>query len=125
MNLMNQQYTPYSGTDGDYSLNLNIYVEPNGDTKIPMVDAYNSVDGEFFGNLTINHKNIPDGCVGVPCEYPYYPQLLQTAGVIEYQHPIDSIIDDGVVIDCYELTHDALEEARFWAGLEVRYDKGL
>lgn len=125
MNLTNQQYTPYSDKGIKYSLNLNIYVEPNGHMKTPMVDAYNSVDGEFFGNLTINHKNIPDGCVGVPHEYPYYPQLLQNAGVIEYQHPIDSIVDGGVVIDCYELTTDAMEEARFWSGLVVYHDKGM
>jgi len=77
LNLKNLSYRAW-GEDFQLDLSLELYAE----NKEPAVTAA-TTEGEPFATITVNVPDTPHGCVAVRDDYPFYPQLLERAGVIE------------------------------------------
>lgn len=101
LDLKDRPYRAY-GEDFRLDLSLNLYAE----NKVTAVTA-NTTEGEPFATLTINVPNIPCGCVAVRDDYPFYPQLLEQAGVIEDLSVVERLESGFITVSCYALTEDA------------------
>lgn len=101
LNLKNLPYRAW-GEDFRLDLSLNLYAE----NKEPAVTATTTV-GEPFDTITVNVPDVPYGCVAVRDDYPFYPQLLERAGVIEDLSVVDCFESGFITVSCYTLTEAA------------------
>lgn len=101
LNLKNLPYRAW-GEDFHLDLSLNLYAE----NQEPAVTA-TTTDGEPFDTITVNVPDVPHGCVAVRDDYPFYPQLLERAGVIEDLSVVDQLESGFITVSCYTLTEDA------------------
>jgi hypothetical protein len=101
LNLKNLSYRAW-GEDFQLDLSLELYAE----NKEPAVTAA-TTEGEPFATITVNVPDTPHGCVAVRDDYPFYPQLLERAGVIEDLLVVDRFESGFITVSCYTLTEDA------------------
>lgn len=101
LDLKNLPYHAW-GEDFRLDLSLNLYAENKGSAV-----TANTTEGEPFATLTVNVPNIPNGCVAVRDDYPFYPQLLEQAGVIEDLSVVDRFESNFITVSCYMLSEAA------------------
>lgn len=101
LNLKNLPYRAW-GEDFRLDLSLSLYAE----NREPAVTA-TTVAGEQFDTITVNVPDVPYGCVAVRDDYPFYPQLLELAGVIEDLSVVDRFESGFITVSCYTLSEAA------------------
>lgn len=101
LDLKDRPYRAY-GEDFRLDLSLNLYAE----NQEPAVTA-TTTDGEPFDTITVNVPDVPHGCVAVRDDYPFYPQLLERAGVIEDLSVVDRFESNFITVSCYMLSEAA------------------